>query len=91
MKSSALQPRMMCILSITSIFATAYMLVFIPTRKRSGNTINQVPVSSPISKYLSYLNGALSLLIGLNGMAWKDRRGAHDGFWVLTWLPAGKH
>ena len=91
MKSSALQPRMMCILSITSIFATAYMLVFVPTRKRNSNTVDEALVSSPISKYLPYLNGALSLLIGLNGMAWKDKRGAHDGFWVLTWLPTGKH
>lgn len=88
-KCRAFQPKLLCILSITTIFSTAYILVFIPTAKGRGTGSSSSPKLSPVQKYLPYLVGILSLLIGVNGMGWKDRIGVHDGFWILSWLPAG--
>ena len=86
-KSSALQPRILAILGITSVFTTAYILVFIPTPKQS-QIRGRTSALTPMQRYLPYLNGILSLLIGVNGLSWKDRLGVHDGFWILSWLPA---
>ncbi|KAI4154891.1 MAG: hypothetical protein LQ340_001369 [Diploschistes diacapsis] len=55
----------------------------IKTLKQENDDQNELWI-----KYLPYLVGILSLLIGVNGMGWKDRIGVHDGFWILSWLPA---
>ena len=94
MKSSALQAKLLGFLSLTSILATAYTLLFIPTgagRNASTKTFFRSSGLTPVQKYLPILNAALSFLVGLNGLSWHGRPGVHDGFWILSWLPIGNY
>ncbi len=81
---------------MTSLMATAYILVFIPntrpaSSKQASSRRQLAPEPSPVHKYIGYLNGGLSLLIGLNAISFKDKRGVHEGFWLLCFLPVGEH
>lgn len=81
---------------VSSLLATAYILVFIPNEKSSGTNrppknLTTFPADSkPVHKYLPYLNGMLSLLLAINAINWRGRRGVHEGFWMLCLLPAGE-
>lgn len=46
------------------------------------------PEPGPLKRYLDFLNGALSLLVSLNGTRFKDRPGLHGGFWLLCYVPS---
>ncbi|MCJ1308424.1 hypothetical protein MMC25_002077 [Agyrium rufum] len=87
--------RLLSILSITSLLASAYTLLMIPNVQPSRPEQRQrsipffEPLQSPINLYLSYLNGALSFLIALNSLA-QGRSSAGDIFWMLWLLPAGR-
>lgn len=93
--SHLLRARLMCLLSITSLACTAYILMFKPIAQPVPANRNQLVQQldsepKPRDRYLSYLNGGLSVLILLNSAALKDERGVHDGFWLLCTLPARK-
>lgn len=47
------------------------------------------PQSVPINRYISLLNGGLSVLILLVGFAIGGESGIREGFWVLCTLPFG--
>lgn len=73
---------------------TAYILVFVPnTRANESNSElprqQLQPEKGPILKYISHLNGGLSLLIAINAFGFRDKRGVHEGFWLLCVLPVG--
>lgn len=94
--SRLLQVKLISLLSMTSLIATAYILVFVPNtraespeRARSRREVQSKPEQGPVHKYISYLNGGLSLLIALNAMSFKDKQGVHEGFWLLCLLPVG--
>ncbi|KAL6715082.1 hypothetical protein ACLMJK_007343 [Lecanora helva] len=94
-RPSLLSAKLISLLSMTSLIATAYILIFIPNtrpdksrRQLSGHKIELK--AGPIQQHLGYLNGGLSLLIALNALAFKDKGGVHDGFWLLCLLPLGK-
>ncbi|MCJ1243501.1 hypothetical protein MMC30_000698 [Trapelia coarctata] len=94
MMSPLYQAKLISFFCVSSLLASAYMLVFVPN-DRGGGTSQPREVfttfatdSKPIHKYLPYLNGALSLLLAINAINWRGRRGVHEGFWVLCLLPA---
>ena len=94
-RSGLIQAKLVSLICITSLIATAYILAFIP--KSSPQSLNQAkskrhlePESGPVHRYFSYLNGALSLVCALNSIMFRDKTGVHDGFWVLCLLPAGR-
>ena len=94
--SRLIQVKLISLLSMTSLIATAYILVFVPNTRaessepmKSRRQLATTPEPSPLHKYIRYLNGGLSLLIGLNAMSFKDNRGVHEGFWLLALLPVG--
>lgn len=92
--SGVLQAKLVSLLCMTSLITTAYILAFVPnTRPESPNGADSKrhlePESGPVHQYISYLNGALSLLCALNSITFKDKQGVHDGFWLLCLLPVG--
>ena len=94
-RSRAYQAKLLCLLGITSVLATAYTLLFIPTKKSGPPPSIRLAAAekdlSPLQRYTPYLNGALSVLILLNGLNWRDRPGAADGLWIVSCLPTGSH
>jgi hypothetical protein len=92
--ASSVQARVIAILGITSLVGTAYALAFIPSKKRGGAGRKRIldiePEPSPLHQYLEYLNGALSFLIALNALNWRERSGAQEGFWIISCIPCGE-
>ena len=97
--SRVVQAKLVSLLCMTSLIATAYILTFVPntrpnTSPKSPNRVRSKrqlePESGPVHQYISYLNGALSLLCALNSITFRDKRGVHDGFWLLCLLPVGR-
>ena len=93
--STFVQAKLVSLLCMTSLITTAYILAFVPnTRPKSLNRSKPKrqlePDQGPVRQYISYLNGALSLLCALNCITFRDRRGVHDGFWLLCLLPIGR-
>lgn len=93
--SGLVQAKLVSLLCVTSLIATAYILVFIPnTRPEPPNRTKLMrqlePELGPVRQYISYLNGALSLVCALNSATFRDKRGVHDGFWVICLLPVGR-
>ena len=92
--SRSTQAKLVSFLNMTSLLATAYILVFISTKKRDmfkgKRALTPLQEEArPVHRYLPYLNGALSFLLAVNAIAWRERKGVHEGFWVLCLLPAG--
>ena len=92
--SRSAQAKLVSFLNMTSLLATAYILVFISSKKpdrvrakRSLTHFQDEP--GPMNRYLPYLNGGFSFLLALNAIIWRDRNGVHEGFWLLCLLPAG--
>lgn len=82
--------RLISFLSISSLLFTAYTLIRVPS---TGATRKQTVASDPLSplhQYGPYLNGALSMLIGLNGFVFDYKNIGHGGFWLLCLLPNGE-
>lgn len=72
--SRLIQARLISLLCMTSLVATAYILAFVPnTRPKLPNRVkvkrHVEPDSGPVHQYISYLNGALSLLCALNAIS----------------------
>ena len=93
--SRLVQTKLISLLCMTSLIATAYILVFVPNTRlsppiRAKSKRRLEPESGPVHQYIVYLDGALSLVCSLNAITFKDRRGVHDGFWLLCLLPIGK-
>lgn len=93
--SRLVQAKLVSLLCMTSLIATAYILAFIPnTRPNPPNRAKPnwqlEPESGPVHQYISYLNGTLSLVCALNSITFKHKRGVHDGFWLLCLLPVGR-
>lgn len=93
--SQPLQARLICLLSISSLMCTAYILIFIPNatpepaNRKQAMHISQ-STARPIHQYISYLNGGLSILILLNAFSFKNKQGVHEGFWLLCIIPSGE-
>ncbi|KAL9636337.1 MAG: hypothetical protein Q9164_002883 [Protoblastenia rupestris] len=92
--SPLFQVKLICLFSMTSLIATAYILVFVPNTKDSAGDgpystqiLSADPKLGPLKQYLSFLNGGLSLLLSLNAYPLKGKSGVHEGFWVLCFLP----
>ena len=93
--SRLLSVKVISILSMSSLVATAYILIFIPTARSDEGRIEQPRTqpqlrASPVQKYIGYLNGTLSILIAFNAIGFKGKRGVHEGFWLLCILPLGE-
>jgi len=90
------QVKFISLFCVSSLLATAYILAFVPNEKGGGIRRPRevfttfAADSKPIHKYLPYLNGTLSLLLAINALNWRGRRGVHEGFWMLCLLPAGE-
>ena len=94
--SQSLLAKLICLLSITSLLASAYMLLYIPLvsdqtadrrGKRPVRDIALEPESGPLKRYLGLLNGALSMLVSFNAIRFRGGPGVHDGFWLLCLVP----
>lgn len=90
--SHLLSAKLISLLSMSSLVATAYILIFVPNTRlddpKTEKPRGQLqPETGPVQKYISYLNGGLSLLIALNAIGFKDKKGVHEGFWLLCMLP----
>lgn len=90
--SRLIQAKLLSLLSMTSLIATAYILIFIPNTRsgpsKGANPSRRPPTElGPIKKYFTVLNGGLSFFISLNTTAFKNKKGVHDGFWMLLLLP----
>jgi hypothetical protein len=93
--SRLIQAKLLSLLSMTSLIATAYILVFVrntkPQWSKGAKPKHQSQADlGPIKKYIAQLNAGLSFFISLNALAFKDKKGVHEGFWVLLLLPLGK-
>lgn len=93
--SHPLRAKVICLLSITSLLSSAYILMYKPIAQpvpANPNQLGQQIESGFRSKdrYLNYLNGGLSVLVLFNAGALKEEEGVHDGFWLLCTLPARK-
>lgn len=82
----------MCALSVSSLIATAYILIFIPNiQSEPSNSEQPSQVSrfrdGPIRQYINFLNGALAVLIVINVPTLMIKQGVHEGFWMLCLLP----
>lgn len=93
--SRLFQARILCLLSMSSLICTAYILISIPKNKLDAANRKHTqqilqPASGPIRRYINYFNGGLSILILLNSFNLKGKRGVHEGFWLLCILPAGE-
>ena len=93
--SRIISVKLISLLSMSSLMMTAYILIFIPnTRTNDGKVeTSQQKLqseSSPVRKYIGYLNGGLSILIAIDGFGFKGKKGVHEGFWLLCFLPAGR-
>lgn len=91
-RSHLLQVKLMCTLSISSLIATAYILIFVPNTQSEPLSSKQPRQISrirdgPIRQYINFLNGALALLIAMNVPTLISKEGVHDGFWLLCLLP----
>ncbi|KAL9638752.1 MAG: hypothetical protein Q9204_001382 [Flavoplaca sp. TL-2023a] len=65
----------------------AYILFFLPKSEATGKRMNTRAPPGPLLQYGPYLNGVLSLLIGLSSLMIDDKAMDHDGFWLLCLLP----
>ena len=93
--SDLFQPRVIAILSISSLICSAYILLFVPNLKPSGGSNQPRGLadnvdSGPLQLYLVPMNGILSSLLGFNAITFQGTQGVHDGFWVLCLMPSGK-
>lgn len=82
----------MCALSVSSLIATAYILIFVPnTPSEPLNSKQPKQISrfrdGPIRQYINFLNGTLALLIAINVPTLINKEGVHEGFWLLCLLP----
>lgn len=82
----------MCTLSVSSLIATAYILIFVPYNQSEPSRSNQPDQISRfrdghIRQYISLLNGALAVLIVMNVPTFMNKQGVHEGFWLLCLLP----
>ena len=77
--AQTLRERLFAILSISSLFATAYILRPFERKSTQPTLLASWQESqSPVELYLPYLNGVLCMLIALNGLSgW--RLGTNDG------------
>lgn len=79
-------------MGITSLLATAYNLVLIPTKQTSpgtgGEGARKLELQlTPLQRYVPHLNLALTLLIAWTGASMKDNREVFDTFWVICQVP----
>ena len=89
------QVQLIGILSISSLMCTAYILISLPHSKlkeayQSSMARPFVVEPKTTSRYIEYLNGGLTFIIGLNALVYRGRQGVHDGFWLLCVLPGGQ-
>ena len=80
---------------MTSLVASAYILVFVPNSRSDKSKVEDSRHDlqlerGPVKRYVAYLNGGLSLLIALNSIGFKGKKGVHEGFWLLCLLPLGR-
>ncbi|KAL8939106.1 MAG: hypothetical protein Q9216_003540 [Gyalolechia sp. 2 TL-2023] len=84
------QVQLSSFLAISSLSCTGYVLISSPTtdetREKISSTTSRPP--APLRAYIDYLNGALSLLVGLNALSFKDNKGVDKGFRLLCMLPS---
>lgn len=90
--SHQIQVKLMCMLSVSSLIATAYILIFVPNAQSEPSNSRQPRQVSrfrygPIRQYINLLNGALALLIAMNVPSLISKQGVHEGFWLLCLLP----
>lgn len=93
--SRLVQAKLVSLLCITSLIVTGYILAFVPntkvkSRKRVESRRLLESEFGLVSQYIGYLNGAMSLLCAISSTTFRDRRGVHDGFWLLCLLPIGE-
>lgn len=95
MMSRLISAKVISLFSMTSLLTTAYILVFVPNPKATKAKSEQPWLvlqrhSRFAHEWISYLNEGLSLLIALNAFTFRSKRGVHEGFWLLCFLPAGE-
>ena len=93
--SSLFRAKLVGLIGICSLSCSAFALIAVPTTKPVTNEepshgITYEKDSGPLRKYVLPMNGALSLLIGLNSLVFYGKRGVHEGFWILCLIPAGE-
>lgn len=81
------QMRLISLLAISSLLCTAYVLFFLPLDKPAEVSSTR---EGPIRQYIGYLNGGLSIVVGLNAFHFGGEKSVHDGFWLSCLLPSGK-
>ena len=91
LSASSTQRKFIALLSISSLLCTAYILFFQPKSEATGKRMNTRAPPGPLLQHGPYLNGVLSLLIGLSSLMMDDKAMDHDGFWLLCLLPVGKY
>ncbi|KAL9008042.1 MAG: hypothetical protein Q9173_006794 [Seirophora scorigena] len=82
--------RLISLLAISSLLCTAYILFFLTNRKPAEVRMSPAAFEGigPIRQYITYLNGGLSILVGLNAFHFTGKEGVHDGFWLFCLLPS---
>ncbi|KAL8645064.1 MAG: hypothetical protein Q9210_006915, partial [Variospora velana] len=90
MTSPSPQMRLISLLAISSLLCTAYILFLLPNGKPANVRMNPATFDGqgPIRRYLTYLNGGLGILVGLNAFRFRSQDGVHDGFWLFCVLPS---
>lgn len=93
--SSSPQAKLIGFLAICSLSCSAFVLIVIPTSKPKtseglSNRLASDEGPGPIHRYIVPMNGALSLLVGLNSIVFYHKDGVHEGFWILCFVPIGE-
>lgn len=90
---------LLCLLSITSLASSAYIMYFVPVAPHSSNSrrtsdgLRQRPVlvlaeESPVNQYLPYLNAFICALLLLGSWGYCSRTDVPEALWLFLLLPS---
>jgi hypothetical protein len=96
--SSTPNMRILALLGITSLLATAWICKFVPATSASkksrslqpsgfGDFAPDVNDAGPVEKYLIPLTSVITLLLFIAAFGLKGREGREEGFWILCLMP----
>ena len=93
--SNTFQVKAASIISMTSLISSSYILMFVSSTRPSvgRETLGALRTDedlNPLRRYLVPMNGALSIVVGLNSIGFYGREGVPNGFWALCFAPTGK-
>ena len=87
--SSSPRTALFCILAITSLLSTSFIMRYMPLGALSRSRARPLDLEpgGPVERYLPYLNGGIAGLLMLASLAVKGRPEEQDGLWLFMLMP----